>query len=221
MSAVLPFKIEPGQAAVLVCASAMIFLAVAMGVGRFAFTPLFPLMVLDGLITSEEGTLLAGSNYLGYLIGALLVAWISVTPSVLLTAGLITTVIVTAAIGWTSSLTVWVILRFIAGVMSAWSLVALSAWSLGWLASVGRPNLSGVTFAGVGLGIAVVGLLCLVVPGPGITSLMMWVQLALFSAIVVVIPLVLCWLFKLINLSLLGSHSYPSPTLPRAYFPTH
>src|SRR5690625_208763 len=181
MSAGLPLNIKPGRAAVLVCASAMVFLAVAMGVGRFAFTPLFPLMVLDGLITSEAGAWLAGSNYLGYLIGALLVAWIRVKPFVLLTVGVITTVIVTAAIGWALSLTVWVILRFIAGVMSAWSLVSLSAWSLGWLASVGRPNLSGVIFAGVGLGIAVIGLFCLVVPGPGVTSLMMWVQLAQYS----------------------------------------
>ena len=31
----------------------MVSLAVAMGVGRFAFTPLFPLMVRDGLLSGE------------------------------------------------------------------------------------------------------------------------------------------------------------------------
>lgn len=185
---------KPARAAVLVCAAAMVFLAVAMGVGRFAFTPLFPLMVQDGLITSEAGALLAASNYLGYLIGALLVPWIRMRSAALLTLGLVATVLVTAAIGWTSSAAVWAVLRFVAGVLSAWSLVAASAWGLGWLASVGRPNLSGTIFAGVGLGIAAVGLFCLIVPGPGVTALSMWVTLGTLSAIAVVIPLALCWL---------------------------
>src|SRR5712675_622184 len=51
--------------AVLVCSAAMISLAIAMGVGRFAFTPMFPLMVRDGLLNNENWTLLAASNYLG------------------------------------------------------------------------------------------------------------------------------------------------------------
>jgi len=59
---------------VLVCSAAMISLAIAMGVGRFAFTPMFPLMVRDGLLNNENGTLLAASNYLGYLLGAMLAA---------------------------------------------------------------------------------------------------------------------------------------------------
>src|SRR6185295_17281885 len=45
-------------------------LAAAMGVGRFAFTPLLPLMQADGL-TLAQGAWLAGANYLGYLMGAL------------------------------------------------------------------------------------------------------------------------------------------------------
>lgn len=197
MASVFFLSAKPGRAAVLVCASAMVFLAVAMGVGRFAFTPLFPLMIQDGLVDSETGALLAASNYLGYLVGALLAAWIGVRPACLLTVGLISIVVVTAAVGWTASTTAWVILRFIAGVMSAWVLVATSAWSLAWLASVGRPNLTGVMFAGVGLGIAAVGLFCLIVPAPGVTSLVMWVRLAMLSAIAVLIPLVLCWLLPI------------------------
>lgn len=62
----------------------MLSLAVAMGVGRFAFTPIFPLMVRDGLLSSEAGALLAASNYLGYLVGALLTARVRLTPAALL-----------------------------------------------------------------------------------------------------------------------------------------
>src|SRR5690554_5370282 len=127
------------RTAVVVCVAAMISLAVAMGVGRFAFTPLFPLMVRDGLLNSEAGALLAASNYLGYLVGALLAARIKVRSATLLAIGLISTVVVTAAVGLASSATFWAILRFVAGIMSAWTLVATSAWGLGWLASLGRP----------------------------------------------------------------------------------
>ena len=46
-------------------------LAAAMGIGRFAATPLLPLMQADGLNLSE-GAWMATANYAGYLSGALL-----------------------------------------------------------------------------------------------------------------------------------------------------
>ena len=184
---------SPSRAAVMVCAAAMISLAIAMGVGRFAFTPLFPLMVRDGLLDSKSGSLLAASNYLGYLIGALVAAPLRVKSTSLLVLGLVGTVAVTAAVGWTSSVPSWTILRFIAGVLSAWTLVATSAWGLGWLASSGRPHLAGVIFAGVGLGIAAAGLFCLIVAGSEVSSLTMWVELAFLAAIAAVVPLAVSW----------------------------
>ena len=45
-----------------------------MGIGRFAFTPLLPLMVRDGALPQNAGAWLAASNYLGYLVGALMAA---------------------------------------------------------------------------------------------------------------------------------------------------
>src|SRR5690349_24872694 len=87
--------------ATTISAAGMISLAVAMGVGRFAFTPLFPLMVRDGLLTSDTGTLLAASNYLGYLVGATLAARLRMGPTSLLRLGLIGLVLVNAAVGWT------------------------------------------------------------------------------------------------------------------------
>ena len=112
----------------LVCLAAMIALAVAMGVGRFAFTPLFPLMVRDGLLDAQSGALLAASNYLGYLVGALLAARLGLRPATLLALGLLATVTVTAAVGWASSVAAWTLLRFVAGALSAWTLVATTAW---------------------------------------------------------------------------------------------
>jgi predicted MFS family arabinose efflux permease len=74
--------------------------------------------------------------------------------------------------------------------MSAWTLVATSAWGLGWLAAIGRPGLAGVVFAGVGLGIAAAGMFCLLA-GPSMPSPRMWVGLAVLGALTSVLPLVL------------------------------
>lgn len=192
-ASVLPPQALAGRTAALVCVAAMVSLAVAMGVGRFAFTPLFPLMVRDGLLGGEAGALIAASNYLGYLVGALVAARIRVPPATLVALGLLGTVAATAAVGWTASVPVWVALRFVAGVLSAWTLVATSAWGLGWLARLGRPHLAGTVFAGVGLGIAGAGLFCLVVAGPGVSSLGMWVQLAGWAGIATLFPLLVVW----------------------------
>jgi MFS family permease len=181
---------RPGRIAAAVCVAAMTSLAVAMGIGRFAFTPLFPLMVRDGLIDSHAGAMLAAANYLGYLAGALVAARIRVKPALLLALGLAGTVIITAAVGWTASGFWWAVLRFLAGVMSAWTLVATSAWGLGWLAALGRPDLAGVQFSGVGIGIAAAGLFCLLL-GTTLPSPQMWIGLAALGALASVLPLML------------------------------
>lgn len=166
----------------------MTSLAIAMGVGRFAFTPMFPLMVRDGLLNTENGTLLAASNYLGYLLGATLVGRIRIKPSFLLVIGLVSTAAVTGAVGWTSSVFVWALLRLVAGIMSAWTLIAASAWGLAWLATLRRQHLAGTIFAGVGLGIAAVGVFCAVAARFDVPAAKMWVNLALLTGISVLFP---------------------------------
>src|SRR5882672_2491231 len=174
--------------AVLVCSAAMISLAIAMGVGRFAFTPMFPLMVRDGLLNNENGTLLAASNYLGYALGAMLAGRIKTKPSLLLVFGLVSTAAVTGAVGWTSSVFVWALLRFFAGITSAWTLIAASAWGLAWLESLRREHLAGTIFAGVGLGIAAVGVFCAVTARFDVSASRIWVDSALLAGIFALFP---------------------------------
>jgi MFS family permease len=181
---------RPGRTAAAVCVAAFASLAVAMGIGRFAFTPLFPLMVRDGLIDSHAGAMLAAANYLGYLAGALAAARIRIRPALLMALGLAGTVLITAAVGWTASGFWWAVLRFLAGVMSAWTLVATSAWGLGWLAALGRADLAGALFSGVGIGIAAAGLFCLLL-GSALPSPQLWTGLAALGALAAVPPLVL------------------------------
>ena len=53
----------------------MVSLAVAMGIGRFAFTPLLPMMLHDGVIALPQASWLATANYIGYWLGAIACAF--------------------------------------------------------------------------------------------------------------------------------------------------
>ena len=46
-------------------------LAVGMGVGRFVYTPILPLMEHQAGMSASTGSDLATANYIGYFIGAL------------------------------------------------------------------------------------------------------------------------------------------------------
>ena len=58
----------------------MVTLAVAMGLGRFAFTPMLPTMLQEGKLDLQAGGVLASLNYLGYFVGALSCAAIRLRP---------------------------------------------------------------------------------------------------------------------------------------------
>src|SRR6267143_1348490 len=104
-------------------------LAVAMGVGRFAFTPLLPMMQADSGLSLAAGGWLASANYLGYLLGALSAGFVVRSP-LLIRIGLLAIAATTLAMGFTHQLVVWAALRLAAGIASAWVLVHVSAWCL-------------------------------------------------------------------------------------------
>ena len=61
----------PTQKPLIIAIAGMVSLAVAMGIGRFAFTPLLPMMLHDGVIQLPAASWLATANYLGYWVGAM------------------------------------------------------------------------------------------------------------------------------------------------------
>ncbi len=146
----------------------MLSLATAMGIGRFAFTPLLPMMLSDGVIDLPGASWLASANYLGYLVGALLctfqpLLWRrmpflpQVASSTWVRTGLVATTLLTlgmaAHLPW-----LWPLLRFAAGVASALVFVYTSGWCLAQLARLNASRMGGVMYAGPGMGIALSGL---------------------------------------------------------------
>ncbi len=147
----------------------MLSLATAVGIGRFAFTPLLPMMLSDGVIDLPTASWLASANYLGYFLGALLCTfqpWIwrhfRDLPPVLgptwVRAGLVATSLLTLGMALHFP-ALWPVLRFAAGVTSAFVFIFTSGWCLARLARQQASALGGVMYAGPGAGITLSGLL--------------------------------------------------------------
>ncbi|WP_322088607.1 YbfB/YjiJ family MFS transporter [Burkholderia sp. BCC1999] len=166
------------RAAALAC---MIGLAVVLGVGRFAFTPLLPLMLADGSIGLKAGGWLASANYAGYFAGAVSCAALRVAPARMVRFGLVATVLLTAAMGVGHLLPVWLAVRFVAGVVSAWTFVFVSQWGLRRLVELHAPEWSGVIYAGPGVGIVLTGLIGSALAGQRAAS--GWLGFAALSAV--------------------------------------
>ena len=132
-------------------------LAVAMGIGRFAFTPILPLMIQEGTVHLAQTAWLSSSNYIGYLVGALSLLKSNQHP-LFVVLGL-TLVTLTTWLASLSSFGWLLVLRFLAGVASAWVLVSISAFAINWLKSR-QVISSGLIYTGVGIGITLTGLIC-------------------------------------------------------------
>ena len=150
-------------------------LAIAMGIGRFAFTPLLPMMQADAGVSLAAGGWLASANYLGYFAGALLAPLLAWQRGAVIRFALAAVVASTLAMGLVDQLAAWVLLRAVAGVLSAWLLIFTSEWCLGQLS--GKAQLAGVLYAGVGAGIALAGGVCLGLMLAGADSGTAWLAL--------------------------------------------
>jgi predicted MFS family arabinose efflux permease len=132
----------------------LLAMAAGIGVGRFVYTPILPPMVEALHLSKSEAGLIASANFVGYLAGAL-VATLPLPGArrSWLFGALAVNAIGLAAMGLSSSLVLFLLLRLVAGFASAFALIFASALVLERLAQAGRNGLSAVHFAGVGSGI--------------------------------------------------------------------
>ncbi|MGI9523179.1 MAG: YbfB/YjiJ family MFS transporter [Hyphomicrobiaceae bacterium] len=158
----------------------------AMSVGRFAFTPMLPIMLSEGVLSISESGVLASVHFLGYAMGALSARWPWALSKVTLTMSLLAIGMSTVVLGLADAYWIWLISRWIAGLCSALVLVIVGTQFIRMLAEVSRTDLQGWVFAGVGGGIAVVGLVALLLMLANSPSSQGWLFLGIATLIATV-----------------------------------
>lgn len=134
-------------------------LVLTVGLARFSYTPMLPIMRAQTGLTEVTGGWLATWNYVGYMTGALLAAYISrlETKYVLYRAGLLLATVTTLAMGFTQDPVVWGVLRFLSGMSSITGMLLSSGLVLNWLMRHQYKPELGLHFMGVGGGIVISG----------------------------------------------------------------
>jgi MFS family permease len=138
-----------------------------IGLARFAYTPLLPVMQSQAHLSELAGGWLATVNYLGYMAGTLIAA-LATRPGArlpLYRAALLMAIVTTAATGLTDNVYLWAGLRFAAGLSSAGGMLISTGLVLNWLARQGRHPELGLHFSGMGIGIALSGAAVLLMGG--------------------------------------------------------
>jgi predicted MFS family arabinose efflux permease len=140
--------------------SGILSFATAMGIGRFAYTPILPTMEQTAHLSVGLAGILASVNYAGYLIGALVAAAIPPGPVQrrVVISSLGAVILTTALMAETTDVVVWAGIRLLSGIASAGVFVLVGGMVLDFLRQEGRTSWSGWLFGGVGLGITISGL---------------------------------------------------------------
>ena len=131
-------------------------LILVLGVARFSYTPLLPLMQQQAGLGVAEAGWLAAINYAGYLSGALIASLISdlVLKDRLYRIGMVVAVLSTVVMGLTTDITIWALSRFVAGLSSAAGMLLGTGLILNWLIRHNHRSELGIHFSGIGIGIA-------------------------------------------------------------------
>ncbi|MGP9499485.1 MULTISPECIES: YbfB/YjiJ family MFS transporter [unclassified Halomonas] len=126
-----------------------------VGIARFAYTPLLPIMQQHTWMGDADGGWLAALNYAGYMLGAVLAASIRsiYIKDTLYRIGLVLAVLTTVGMALTENFWLWAALRFLAGLSSSAAMLLASGLILHWLMNHHQRGELGIHFAGLGLGI--------------------------------------------------------------------
>ena len=139
----------------------IVALIIVMGIGRFAYTPILPLMQEEINFTSTFAGFLASSNYLGYLLGALVAGLCTWKKGKVfyLRIFLLINIFSTMMMGITNDDWGWMIIRFISGLTSGLVFVLASSIVLDVKKQSTSFIWSGLFYSGVGFGIFITGLI--------------------------------------------------------------
>ena len=150
----------PDTARLRVLLAGVASLILTIGLARFAYTPLLPVMREQAGLSYLAGGWLAAANYAGYIAGTLVAAMTGELARKYryYRWGLVAAVLSTAAMGLTHDVLLWALLRFVGGMSSSAGMLLGSGLVLDWLMRQRHRPVLGLHFTGLGLGIAVSGL---------------------------------------------------------------
>ena len=100
-------------------------LTIAVGIGRFSYTPILPYMISELNLTTTEAGLIASSNYLGYLLGSLIPIFPQFPKNIrsIFIYSIFISITSLFAMGLTNTFEVFILIRFIHGIFSAFVLI--------------------------------------------------------------------------------------------------
>ncbi|HAZ80691.1 MAG TPA: MFS transporter [Porticoccaceae bacterium] len=132
-------------------------LILSMGIARYSFTPMLPIMQAQLGVSESLAGWLAGWHYIGYIVG-LFIVWLITdlrTKDFFYRYGLLVSVIATAFMAALEHSLIWYVSRFFAGITSATSFMLGTGLILNWLNHNGYKSELGLHFTGIGIGIMV------------------------------------------------------------------
>jgi len=171
--------ISPAYAIVAgMCAS-----LVAIGLARFAYTPLIPLLIQAHWFAASDVVYLGAANFAGYFVGALCGRPLAARtgPRAALRAMLLLASLAFLACAWPLSLAWFFAWRFLSGFAGAVVMVLVAQTVLPLVALSRRGIASGAIFMGIGAGIVVSGTLLPPLLRLGLAGC--WIGLAVFSGL--------------------------------------
>ncbi len=141
--------------------SGLLAMLVGIGIARFGYAPLAPALIAAHWFTATAAFWLGTMNFVGYLLGALIMrVWrrrIHARPAV---AGLMAvTSCCLLASAWNAGVVYNAVWRLVSGVTGGALMVLMAAAVVGRTPPRLRGRAGGITFAGMGAGITVSGLL--------------------------------------------------------------
>jgi predicted MFS family arabinose efflux permease len=133
---------------------------VAVGLARFAYTPLIPALVHDGWFSASQAAYLGAANLAGYLVGALLSRRLAARAS---TVTVLRCAMMIAALNffvcmWPAPFAWFVFWRAVAGFVGALLMILAAPFVLPHIPARRRGMAAGLMFVGPGSGIVLAGL---------------------------------------------------------------
>ena len=167
-------------------------LAIAIGIGRFSYTPILPYMLEELSLSKTNGGLIASWNFFGYLFGSL-ISILSIFKKKIkfvFFISIIISLLTTIFMAFCEEIFLFIIIRFFAGVSSAFVLIFGTSLILPSIQALGKSSLGTAHFMGVGFGILLSSILVSLLGSFGVVWSNLWLGvtiLALFLAIPVFI----------------------------------